>query len=42
MTSSMQSLIDTDVLSAIMRTHPLAVAQAKKYLSIHRQLNFSI
>ena len=42
MTSSMQSLIDTDVLSAIMRTHPVAVAQAKKYLLIYRQLNFSI
>jgi len=42
MASTEQSLIDTDVLSAIMRTHPVAIAQAKKYLSVYRQLSFSI
>ena len=42
MTSPKQSLIDTDILSAIMRTHPVASAQARKYLSIHHQLSFSI
>ena len=42
MTSPRQSLIDTDILSAIMRTNPIASAQARKYLSIHHQLSFSI
>jgi tRNA(fMet)-specific endonuclease VapC len=42
MTSPEQSLIDTDILSAIMRNHPVAITKAKKYLSIHHQLSFSI
>ena len=42
MTSFQQSLLDTDILSAIMRNHPLAIAKAKEYLSIHRQFCFSI
>jgi len=37
-----RSLVDTDILSAIMRNNPVAASHAKKYLSIHHQLSFSI
>jgi len=37
-----KSLLDTDILSAIMRKHPLVTAKAKEYLSIYRQFSFSI
>ncbi|HGJ66267.1 TPA: type II toxin-antitoxin system VapC family toxin [bacterium] len=40
--SLQKSLLDTDILSAIMRKHPLAILKAKKYLSIYRQFSFSI
>jgi len=41
-TSFQQSLLDTDILSAIMRNHPLVIAKAREYLSIHHQFCFSI
>jgi tRNA(fMet)-specific endonuclease VapC len=37
-----RSLLDTDILSAIMRNHPLAITQANAYLSLHHQFSFSI
>ena len=35
-------LLDTDTLSALMKKHDLATAQAKAYLTAHHQLTFSI
>jgi tRNA(fMet)-specific endonuclease VapC len=37
-----QALLDTDVLSAVMRNHPVAVARAQAYLAAHHHLTFSI
>lgn len=37
-----KALLDTDILSAIMRQQPEAVTQAKLYLVAHRQLTFSL
>jgi len=37
-----QALLDTDILSAIMRREPAAVAQARNYLSVYSQLAISI
>lgn len=34
-------LLDTDVLSAVMRKHPLATERARSYLKIHSKLTFS-
>jgi tRNA(fMet)-specific endonuclease VapC len=42
MMSLQQSLLDTDILSAIMRNHPLAITQANAYLSLHHKFSFSI
>ncbi len=33
-----KALLDTDILSAVMRQQPEAVAQAKPYLAAHGQL----
>lgn len=35
-------LLDTDILSALMRREPAAVAQARVYLSAHPQLTISL
>lgn len=35
-------VIDTDILSALMRRHPTASARAKAYLAAHGQFTFSI
>lgn len=35
-------LVDTDVLSAIMRRRQMAIAKAAVYLSVHNQFSFSI
>jgi len=36
------ALLDTDILSAIMRRHPAASAHARTYLAVHHRLTFSI
>lgn len=36
------ALLDTDILSAVMRQHPLALARARAYLAVHQRLTFSI
>ena len=35
-------LIDTDILSQIMRKHPRAVKNAQTYLSVHQHFHFSL
>jgi tRNA(fMet)-specific endonuclease VapC len=35
-------LLDTDVLSAIMRKNPKAIIHARSYLEIHKQFTYSI
>ena len=40
--TSAQVLLDTDILSAIMRREPIAVAHAQQYLSVHSQFTISI
>ena len=42
MTSQSPVLIDTDVLSAIMRKHSRASERARQYLELHRQFTFSV
>ncbi|PSB45018.1 VapC toxin family PIN domain ribonuclease [Cyanosarcina cf. burmensis CCALA 770] len=37
-----QVLLDTDILSAIMRQNPLVLAKAQAYLAQHSRLTFSI
>ena len=37
-----QVVLDTDILSAVMRKNPAAVAKARSYLVEHRQFTFSI
>lgn len=37
-----KALLDTDILSAIMRQTPTAIEAAQKYLAIHGQLSMSI
>jgi tRNA(fMet)-specific endonuclease VapC len=37
-----KAILDTDILSALMRQHPRAVARAQEYLSIHDCLTISI
>lgn len=39
---SEQALIDTDILSAIMRKNPVVIAGARSYLAIHRRFTISI
>lgn len=36
------ALLDTDVLSAIMRQHPLATARARTYLATHQRFSISL
>jgi len=36
------ALLDTDILSAVMRQHPSALAHARAYLAAHHHLTFSI
>ena len=35
-------VLDTDILSAIMRRHPLVIPSARAYLSEHHQYHFSV
>ena len=35
------ALLDTDILSAVMRQHPGALAQTRAYLAVHQHLTFS-
>lgn len=35
-------LLDTDILSAVMRQHPAAWSRARAYLAVHHRLTFSI
>ncbi len=42
MTPLEQALLDTDVLSAIMRKNPPATERARSYLEVHRQFTFSV
>lgn len=37
-----RAILDTDILSAIMRREPAVLAQARSYLSLHPQLSISI
>ena len=39
---SPQALLDTDVLSAVMRKHPIAMARAQAYLAVHHRFTISI
>src|ERR1044072_1148484 len=36
------ALLDTDILSALMRQHPNATGRARAYLAVHHRLTFSI
>jgi tRNA(fMet)-specific endonuclease VapC len=36
------ALLDTDILSAVMRQHPATLARARTYLAVHHRLTFSI
>lgn len=40
--SLQKALIDTDILSAIMRKHPLAVNQARIYITAYGKFTFSV
>jgi tRNA(fMet)-specific endonuclease VapC len=42
MTTLALALLDTDILSAVMRKNPLAIERARSYLEVHRQFNFSL
>jgi tRNA(fMet)-specific endonuclease VapC len=42
MTKHSSSLLDTDILSAVMRKNPLATERARSYLTDHRRFTFSI
>lgn len=42
MTNAGPVLIDTDILSAIMRKHTVATRRARAYLELHRSFTFSI
>ncbi|MEN6426351.1 MAG: type II toxin-antitoxin system VapC family toxin [Phycisphaerales bacterium] len=42
MTPASPALIDTDILSAIMRGNPSATGRARSYLEVHRQFTFSV
>lgn len=37
-----QYLIDTDILSAIIKQNPVVIPKAKEYLKIHHQFTFSL
>lgn len=32
------ALLDTDILSAVMRQHPVALMRARAYLAVHQRL----
>jgi tRNA(fMet)-specific endonuclease VapC len=36
------ALLDTDILSAVMRQHPAVLVRAHAYLAVHHRLTFSI
>lgn len=36
------ALLDTDILSAVMRQEPTVLARARAYLAVHRRLAFSV
>jgi tRNA(fMet)-specific endonuclease VapC len=36
------ALLDTDILSAVMRQHPAALVHARAYLAMHHRFTFSI
>jgi tRNA(fMet)-specific endonuclease VapC len=36
------ALLDTDILSALMRQHPAALMRARAYLAVHHRLTFSL
>lgn len=40
--SSLPVLLDTDILSAVMRSHPQATARARAYLLEHQRFTFSV
>ena len=40
--SEPQLLLDTDILSALMRKNPVVHAKARAYLSTHRLFTFSV
>lgn len=42
MTPASPALIDTDILSAVMRENPSATARARAYLEVHGQFTFSM
>jgi tRNA(fMet)-specific endonuclease VapC len=42
MTNLSPVLVDTDILSAVMRKHELATERARSYLELHRNFTFSI
>lgn len=42
MMSVMPAVLDTDILSAILRQQPVVVPKAREYLSVHGQFTFSI
>lgn len=42
MTSASPVLIDTDILSALMRGNPSATTRARSYLEVHERLTFSV
>ena len=37
-----QAILDTDILSQLMRKHPLVLARAHEYLTVHHQFTISI
>ena len=42
MTTPSQALLDTDILSAVMRKSPSAIQRARLYLEVYRQFTFSV
>lgn len=42
MTNLSPALVDTDILSAVMRKHGMAVERARSYLQLHRHFTFSV
>jgi tRNA(fMet)-specific endonuclease VapC len=42
MTAFSLVLLDTDILSAVMRKNPLATERARSYLEAYRQFTFSV
>jgi len=42
MTTLSLAVLDTDILSAVMRKNPLATERARSYLEVHRRFTFSV